>query len=479
MPSSTAPRATPVVMVGERKLVGILLVGMLLVTSLAVVRPAGASTASISASPSSGSPGTSVTIVASGSPTRAGGEVEFSGVKVASFRTSKAGSFSAAFSVPTASAGPATITATARQVSASTSFSVTSIESAPPPSGFVSRSGTELRLGGSPYRFTGLNAYHLSTDYAINYGCGENNTAGDVDALFASLRPNSMVRVWAFQQLAWDKTRGSLAFTTIDRIVASAEKHGQKLVMTLANQWAHGCGETAKTEWWYAGGYRQVVTDGTATGQQTNKLSYWDYVRTIVARYANSPAVGMWEPLNEPAADDANYNCSPTAAATFRTFFDQVGGEIHRLDPNHLVSSGLLGSGQCGAREGQYETLHQSPGIDVASYHDYGPDDQPMPGDQWNGLQVRLTQMARVGKPLFIGEVGIKARDGVSGCLTTAGRRDKFKAKMNAQFSAGVVGFMPWVGVKPNSRTSCTDDFGFDIEQGQDPTLTLLRDHPL
>ena len=83
MPSSTAPRATPVVMVGDRKLVGILLVGMLLVTSLAVVRPAAASTASISASPSSGSPGTSVTIVASGFPTRAGGEVEFSGVKVA------------------------------------------------------------------------------------------------------------------------------------------------------------------------------------------------------------------------------------------------------------------------------------------------------------------------------------------------------------------------------------------------------------
>lgn len=477
MGTSAAPRATSP-RVRNHKVLDILLAGIVLLASLGV-GSASASTATVSASPSSGSPGTPVTVVGSGFPARASGAVQFSGAKMASFRTTKAGGFSVSFSLPTTATGPATITATARQASASTSFNVTSTETVPTPSGFVSRSGTQLRLGGAPYRFTGLNAYHLSTDYAVNYGCGENNTVADVDAFFASLRPNSMVRVWAFQQLAWDKTKGSMAFTTFDRIVASAEKHGHKLVMSLANQWDHGCGETRKNEWWYGGGYRQVVTDGTTVGQQTNKLSYWDYVRTIVPRYANSPAVGMWEPLNEPEPSNADFSCTATSAATFKAFFDVVGGEIHRLDPNHLVSSGLLGSGQCGAREGQYETLHQSPGIDVASYHDYGPADQPIPGDQWNGLQVRLNQMARLGKPLFVGEVGIKARDGVSGCLSTAGRRDRFKAKMDAQFAAGVVGFMPWVWVKPNSRTSCTDDFGFDIEAGQDLTLTLLRDYPL
>ena len=399
-------------------------------------------------------------------------------VSVASFRTNKRGDFTSSFTVPSGLTGAQSVVASAGGVTASSTFTVeaTTPPTPTPSSGFVGRSGTQLSLGGQPYRFTGVNAYHLSTDYAVNYGCGENNTAADIDAFFASLRPNSMVRFWAFQQLAWDKNTASLNFTTIDRIVAAAERTNQKLVVTMANQWGTGCGEARKTESWYGGGYRQVSHSGTAVDVATVKLSYWDYVSRIVPRYAASPAIGMWEPVNEPAADNGYNVCSATAPQTLRAFFDAVGGHIHALDPNHLVSSGLQGSGQCGSRNAEYETLHQSPGIDVASYHDYGHDDAPMPGDQWNGLRVRLDQMRRVNKPLFVGEAGIKARDGVPGCLTTSQRRDKFAAKMDAQFAAGVVGFLPWVSVKPNARMSCTRDHGFEIESGQDPTLTLLRD---
>lgn len=346
--------------------------------------------------------------------------------------------------------------------------------------GFVYAQGTKLYLNGGEYKFTGVNAYHLTTDYTINYGCGETNSQTDVDNFFASLRPNSMVRVWAFQQIGWDKNTNSLDFALIDRVVKSAEAHNQKLILTLGDQWGPGCGEVRKTEAWYGGGYRTVVTNGSAIDVATVKLSYWDYLDRIIPRYANSPAIGMWEPINEPASDDGSNNCSSTAPVTLRSFFDAVGGKIHSLDPSHLISSGLQGSGQCGTRGSEYQTLHQSPGIDIASYHDYGQDDQPMPGDQWNGLQVRLNQMAAVGKPLFVGEAGIKARDNVSGCLTTAQRRDKMKVKMDTQFPAGVVGFVPWVWVKPNTRTECLDNnYSFDIEAGQDVMLTLIHDYPL
>lgn len=486
---------------------GSIILAFTLVFGLVVTSPspAAAASATTTLSPTSGVPGTSVTVSGSNFAPRSRGTVTFGATQVARFKSSPSGSFKVTFAVPSnAAEGSTTVTSTAGISSAtspftttstttttsststtststtSTTSSTTTTTTAPPPtsSGFIGSSGRQLTLSGAPYRFTGINAYHLSTDYTVNYGCGEGNTAAQIDDFFASLRPNSMVRVWAFQQLAWDKNTNSLNFTTFDRIVAAAEKRGQKLIFALGNQWS-GCGEARKTEAWYAGGYRQISHNGTSVDIQTVKLSFWDYIGQVVPRYANSPAIGMWEPINEPAADDGKGGCSSTAPTTLRTFFDSVGGEIHRLDPNHLVSSGLQGSGQCGSRNAEYETLHQSPGLDVASYHDYGYDDAPMPGDQWNGLQVRLDQMARINKPLFIGEVGIKSRDGVSGCLSTSDRKAKYRAKMDAQFQAGIAGFLPWVWVKPNTRTSCTDDYGFDVEHTQDSTLTLLRDYSL
>jgi endo-1,4-beta-mannosidase len=327
-------------------------------------------------------------------------------------------------------------------------------------------------LNGAPYRFMGINSPDLTTDYTINYGCGENNSGTDVANLFASLRPNSVVRVWAFQSIAYNKNTATFDFATMDRVVNAAAQRGQKVVLVLGFQNGGGCGETFRSESWYASGYRQVVTDGTAQGATTDPLSYWDWVRSIVPRYANSPAVAMWEPMNEPNPTVSSGGaCSSTAASTLRTWFDSVGGLIHSLDANHLVSSGLQGSGQCGTAGAEYQTLHQSPGIDVGSVHDYYSPTAAMPGDQWNGFQVRLNQMAADNKPLFVGEAGIDASD-TSGPITLSQRRDDFKAKMDAQMPAGMVGYMPWTFSHFVSGTN------YHIASG-DPTLSLLHDYPL
>lgn len=65
--------------------------------------------------------------------------------------------------------------------------------------------------------------------------------------------------------------------------------------------------------------------------------------------------------------------------------------------------------------------------------------------------------------------MGITAADGVSGCNTTVVRRDKLKAKADAQLQAGVDAFIPWVWSK-TTRTSCN----YDIKPG-DSTLSLLK----
>ena len=105
-------------------------------------------------------------------------------------------------------------------------------------------------------------------------------------------------------------------------------------------------------------------------------------MNALVSRYADSPALGMWEPMSEAEAStvlrlggDAVYGhqtCPDEAAAASALdyFFTTVGAQIHVLDPEHLVEAGFLGGGQCGT-SGRLPNVGASPGIDVLSIHDY------------------------------------------------------------------------------------------------------------
>ena len=67
-----------------------------------------------------------------------------------------------------------------------------------------------------------------------------------------------------------------------------------------------------------------------------------------------------------------------------------------------------------------------------------------MPGDQWNGLQVRFDQCNALNKPLFIGEAGIKSNCSDPDCYTQQQRAELFNAKMAAFYNAGGVGYAVW-----------------------------------
>ena len=478
-----------------------------------LVSPATAATPPIALSPSSGATGTPVTVAGTGFAVRAAGMVTFGGSVVRYFSTTNRGSFSLGITVPGGFSGTVAVTVTVGADSASAPFTVTGSTAptttttvaptttttvaptttttvaptttttiAPPAPGgsFVGRSGTSLTLDGVPRRFTGVNAYHLASDFTFNYGCGDNNSQTDLDTFFSSLRPVSVVRIWGFQHLAYNKNTGAIDFTRIDRVVQTAERYGHKLIISLANQTGNCDTPSYKDEAWYAGGYRQVFNGGTYNGGASGPstpLSFWDYLHQIVPRYANSPAVAIWQPVNEPRNavinPDGTQTCTSTAASTLRQFFDVVGSEIHRLAPRQLVGSAVIGQGNCGAKGSEYAFLHASPGIDVGSYHDYNYDTSPVSGDQWNGLRVRIDQMNQVGKPLIIDEVGMKAADGVAGCMTLAQRRDNIKAKMDAQLALGVDMYLAWAWTKyPISACSVNMTAG-------DPTLSLLKAYPL
>ncbi len=334
----------------------------------------------------------------------------------------------------------------------------------------IQASGTQLYLNGSPYHFVGVNAYEAGTDWGTNAGCGADLSDAQMNQLFASLPPNSLVRFWAFQgTIATNINTDQLDWAPIDRVFAAAAAHDQRLIVVISDQGGTCDGGHWQDPSWYAGGFKDVFDDPTTTdGTDHTPLSYWDYLQDIVSRYASSPALGMWEPMSEAEASTCSPQYEPTncsghqtcpnegvAAAALRYFFDTVGAEIHALDPKHLVESGLLGGGQCGTQGSDYQYVSASPGIDVLSYHDYwGP--KPIGGDRFNGMAVRFKQTLSLGKPIIAGEVGLMAGT-ARGCTSDQTRDEEFRAKERAQSRAGSSGQLIWNWV-PAVSTSCSYD---------------------
>lgn len=344
---------------------------------------------------------------------------------------------------------------------------------------FLEVNGTLLQSQGKPYVVAGYNLFQIATYPGHNAGCG--SFVSDIDSLFSTLPKNSMIRIWAWQgSMAINPKTKVLDWAGVDRVLAAAQKYHQKVIVSLGTQ----SGECDDGQWkgssWYAGGYRDV-----ANGNGLTPLSYWDYLQQIVNRYRSSTSIGMWELINEPEASDCvgytgrdcyGHQVCPdhdSAARIMRQFFDTVGGKVKQIDHNHLIESGLIGTGQCGSDNDNYTFLHKSPAIDVASYHDYNDDDSPMPGDRWNGLAVRILQMKSIGKPLIVGELGILASKDGRSCATFDQRKDKVLTKMDALYAGGVSGILLWDRtVSPEA--SCNYDIG-----NNDPLVSSVNDYQI
>ena len=233
----------------------------------------------------------------------------------------------------------------------------------------ITASRQNLEVGGLPTKFTGVNAFELATAWGTNNGCGGMVSPAQTAALFASLGPGSLVRFWAFQgDFATDVRTGAIDWAPLDQVFYLAAADHVYLIPTITDQSGTCDGGHWQDPSWYDGGYRHIFNSALdSDGAGLDPLSYWNYMSELVKRYKNSPALGMWEPISEAEASScpAQYqpdNCGghqtcsdeSVAAADLTSFFDVVGGEIHLLDPTHLVEEGLLGSGQCGTTGGDY-----------------------------------------------------------------------------------------------------------------------------
>jgi endo-1,4-beta-mannosidase len=328
------------------------------------------------------------------------------------------------------------------------------------PAGFVVRSGTSLFLDGRPFRFTGLNIYNANSLWTCAYPLGE---GPDLDASLDAIGPGQTVfRAFFFQRMA--TTKGKRDWRAFDHTLAVAKAHRERVIVTLTNQWGV-CEEPLpgyKTEAWYQSGYKSRLDTSVPSG-------YRDWVAEVVSRYRSDPTVLAWQLVNE-AEDSATDKgpCTSTAPASLKAFAADMGQFVKSIDANHLISLGTMGSGQCGGWARDFADVHSVATIDLCEYHDYNASTSPMPGDQFNGLQVRVDQCRALDKPVFVGETGIEA--GTVGGY--AARARLFADKFRAQFDAGVVGELIWNWrTGPRGGSSLTN---FEVGPG-DPVLRVLE----
>ena len=324
------------------------------------------------------------------------------------------------------------------------------------PGDFVQRTGTQLTVDSQPFRPIGLDIYNANS----NGWCWYPMDGTILDTSLTAIGPGkNVMRAWFFQQLA--TTNGARDWTAFDRTLATAKAHGYKVIATLVDQWGD-CGVSTtpgygyKDVAWYEGGYKQPDPAGT--------VSYRDWAQEVASRYQSDPTVMAWQLVNEPEVGDCSTFPEVTATADLKAFAADVSGAIKAVDPNHLISLGTIGSGQCGAQGDDFQDVMSVPTLDLCEFHDYNAN-QLVPGDAFNGLPRRIDQCNALDKPLIVGELGIKAND-VGGTLLD--RANLVSNKLCAQLTAGVAGVLLWNWDKDGSILD-----NYDIGPS-DPVLASL-----
>jgi mannan endo-1,4-beta-mannosidase len=233
----------------------------------------------------------------------------------------------------------------------------------------------------------------------------------------------------------WQNGTSTIDLEPFDKVVNAAAKTGIKLIVTLVNNWADYGGMDVYTVN-LGGKYHDDVTASYSLivriqggiecadcWQQFYRLpqikkAYKRYVKEMVTRYRNSPAIMAWELANEPrcGADGvrnlpASDECTPELLTSW---IDEMSTYIKRLDPHHLVTWGGEGGfnydsddwAYNGSDGGDFEAELKLKNIDFGVFHSY-PDWWSKTVEWTNKWIVDHARAARrVGKPVVHEEYG-------------------------------------------------------------------------
>ena len=206
----------------------------------------------------------------------------------------------------------------------------------------ITAQGQHLEIGGVPTVFTGYNAYQLATDWGTNAGCGGMASTAQIDAFFASLRPDSLVRFWAFQgTMATNVHTGQIDWAPLDNVFYAAAKYHVYLIPVISDQAGTCDGGHWQDPAWYSGGFRDVYNSAAdSDGQRPDPallLGLHERPREPVRRLARTRHVGADERgrgvdmsggvrAEQLLRDTRPVPTRPAAASALKYFFTTVGG---------------------------------------------------------------------------------------------------------------------------------------------------------
>jgi len=296
----------------------------------------------------------------------------------------------------------------------------------------ISVSHERILRGGQPWWFLGYNSFTWSGD------CGtpdELMSSQDVDSWFASMRHDGHGAVRLFFFPGWDLAR-------LDEAVASAKRNNVYLIITLDNGIA-GCGAEEKNATWFA-----------HTAAQDR---YRAHLTMLLRRYRGETTFAWFEYFNEPGF----------AGGALRRFYDKMGALAGSIDASRLFSSGTNAAYSLGGEE-NYRTLNESPGVDIASLHEYD-------ADRIESQHGPVARANSAGKPIIVGEFGIYASrsglgqtgDGHPCQSTVTARATRFGEKARRYITLnGYAGALAWAWQPGNKGldTCVTGNLSDDAE---------------
>jgi len=386
------------------------------------------------------------------------------------------------------------------------------VSSSSVPNGFVTAKDSTFQLNGKPFFFAGTNSYWAQ--YTTNLA--------DTAAIFARANQvgNNVIRTWGFNDanvtfvpgglpnysqsnslpgqivFQWFENgkatvnTGATGLQHMDKFVALAEQHNIKLIVTLTNNWADFGGMDVYTI--NLGG---KFHDDFYTNPKI-VATFKNYVKAMVTRYKNSPAIFAWELANEPRCGaDATRNLpqSPSGCTTttLTSWANDISTFIKSLDRNHLVTLGDEGwFNEANTTDFAYDGSNgidfvanlKLENLDFGTFHLY-PDWWSKTVD-WATQYVEdhLTAMRNAKKPVLMEEYGWmtpEERLSALGLVNNITRVEAVGTWQKAAVAGKMSGDMYWqFGMATGLSTGTSTNDGFTIYlENRTESVPLIFDH--
>ncbi|XP_030546258.1 mannan endo-1,4-beta-mannosidase 2-like [Rhodamnia argentea] len=212
---------------------------------------------------------------------------------------------------------------------------------------FVARNGTQFVVDGKVFYVNGWNSYWLMDQAVDEYSRPRVRTM-----LRAGARMGLTVcRTWAFNDNTYHALQiapgqfDERVFQALDHVIAEANQHGIRLLLSLVNNLEAFGGKTQYVKWAWEEGIGSSSSNDSFFYDPSIRQYYKNFVKTVLTRkntisgieYRDDPTIFGWELMNEPRC------MTDPAGDTLQDWLAEMSVYVRSIDKKHLLTVGLEG----------------------------------------------------------------------------------------------------------------------------------------